>query len=350
MNQLTFVGAQRETALRMSKELGGLAEISFRGLDDPLEHLPGASMILDIDLSKDEIIPHIKQWLAKRPRPAKVICAVDRSSYLEYARACALGATDIVPRPIRAPDVISVLEGGSRRGPMGAPMTFESQAITAANAAFDGIFSAAARGEPIDLAQITAGADTLLCAVEHDGLAGWIEAVRAHHSATYQHCLLVTGLAVGFGQSIGVSRADQQRLSRAALLHDLGKAQIPLAILEKPAALNAQECAIMREHPELGFAALQTVDGLPPEILDIVLHHHEYLDGSGYPHRLLKHEISDLARMITIVDVFGALIERRAYKCPLPAAQAYKTLRDMGGKLDQDLVRAFESVAGHARP
>jgi len=87
------------------------------------------------------------------------------------------------------------------------------------------------------------------------------------------------------------------------------------------------------------------VPGLPTDMLDMVVHHHEYLDGSGYPHGLHASEISDLVRMITIADVFGALIERRSYKPPMSGSAAYQTLVDMGPKLDQDLVRAFQPVA-----
>ena len=76
-----------------------------------------------------------------------------------------------------------------------------------------------------------------------------------------------------------------------------------------------------------------------------MVHHHEYLDGSGYPHGLSANEISDLVRIITIADVFGALIERRSYKPPLTGEAAYDALTRMGPKLDKDLVRAFRSVA-----
>ena len=85
--------------------------------------------------------------------------------------------------------------------------------------------------------------------------------------------------------------------------------------------------------------------GLAPEMLDMVVHHHEYLDGSGYPHGLGASEIPDLVRMITIADVFGALIEWRSYKPPMSGEAAYRMLLDMGPKLDADLVREFEAVA-----
>jgi HD-GYP domain-containing protein (c-di-GMP phosphodiesterase class II) len=84
---------------------------------------------------------------------------------------------------------------------------------------------------------------------------------------------------------------------------------------------------------------------MSPEILDGVRHHHEYLDGSGYPDGLTASEISDLVRLLTISDIFAALVERRPYRSPMSRQQAYKVLCDMGGKLEGPLVKAFQSVA-----
>jgi putative nucleotidyltransferase with HDIG domain len=217
--------------------------------------------------------------------------------------------------------------------------------VAAAVDTLQNVFSSARFGEHLNTAALDSANQSIVGHVEAQGLDAWIETVRTHHSATYQHSLLVTGLAVAFGQHIGASRADRQRLSCAGMLHDIGKARIPIAILEKPGRLEEHETDIMKKHPEYGFKALEGVDGLQDEMRDIVIHHHEYLDGSGYPHGLRAHEIADLVRMVTIADIFGALIERRSYKPPLPGSQAYQILLDMGPKLDQDLVRAFRGVA-----
>jgi putative nucleotidyltransferase with HDIG domain len=155
---------------------------------------------------------------------------------------------------------------------------------------------------------------------------------------------------VAFGQHIGLSSKDQQRLSTAGMLHDVGKARIPISILEKPGPLDPNEMTIMRKHPEFGVEAVLPQSGLSPEMIDMILHHHEYLDGSGYPHGLSGSEISDLVRIMTISDVFGALIERRSYKPPLPSERAYQILVDMGAKLDNDLVRVFNFIAALDRP
>jgi HD-GYP domain-containing protein (c-di-GMP phosphodiesterase class II) len=125
------------------------------------------------------------------------------------------------------------------------------------------------------------------------------------------------------------------------MLHDIGKARIPVSILEKVMPLSAREVTTLSKHPEYGLEALKNAPELNTELLDIVIHHHEYLDGSGYPHRLCGREISDPVRIVTICDVFGALLERRAYREPLDPEIAYRMLLDMGTKLDKDLVREF---------
>jgi HD-GYP domain-containing protein (c-di-GMP phosphodiesterase class II) len=122
--------------------------------------------------------------------------------------------------------------------------------------------------------------------------------------------------------------------------------RVPDWFSKSPARLD-DEMAVMKKHAQYGFDALATVPDLPAEMPDMVVHHHKYLDGSGYPHGLKSAEISDLVRMITIADVFGALIQRRSCKRPLSGSTAYQILVDMGAKLDGDLVRAFMPVDLH---
>ena len=90
---------------------------------------------------------------------------------------------------------------------------------------------------------------------------------------------------------------------------------------------------------------MKDTSGVSPEILDGVRHHHEYLDGSGYPDALTAPEISDLVRLLTISDIFAALIESRPYSPPISRQDAYKILCGMDGKLERPLVQAFRNVA-----
>ena len=184
-----------------------------------------------------------------------------------------------------------------------------------------------------------------MAAIAEGGIRQWLEVVWTYDEATYQHCLLVTGLAAEFAASLQFTRNDQKHVTRAALLHDLGKAKIPLAILNKSGALTSEEVAIMRTHARIGYELLRGQGDYEPELLEVVLRHHELLDGSGYPDGLAGPQINDLVRLVTICDVYAALIERRSYRQAMEPASAFKILQEMEGKLEGALVRAFAQVA-----
>jgi putative nucleotidyltransferase with HDIG domain len=347
MYHLTVVAASHANADALRKQLNGVLDVDCLPLSETLRVDPRAATVVDIDLTDESSLLKLKCWLSRKPANAKAIFLIDKASHLQEARACALGATDILHRPLEGRQLLAKLWGdvASLSADPGNAAIRKAPAVCAAIDTLQNIFSSACFGEPLDAPSINSAGDAVVRHVETQGLMAWIDTVRTHHSATYQHCLLVTGLAVAFGQHIRVSRVDRQRLSFAGMLHDIGKARIPLAILEKPSRLSDDEMELMKKHPQFGFDALQTAPGLPAEMLDMVVHHHEYLDGSGYPHGLSAREISDLVRMITIADIFGALIERRPYRPPMSESAAYNILLDMGPKLDKDLVRAFRPVA-----
>ena len=109
--------------------------------------------------------------------------------------------------------------------------------------------------------------------------------------------------------------------------------------------MRPQERAIIETHPALGYDALKDNKNISSEVLDAVRHHHEYLDGSGYPDALCAENISDVVRILTISDIFSALIEDRRYKPSMPREQAYDILCGMQGKLEKPLVASFRQVA-----
>lgn len=174
----------------------------------------------------------------------------------------------------------------------------------------------------------------------------WIDLIQNYHDGTAQHCSLVSGYTLAFARALGFGEMQTGRLFDAAFFHDVGKAKIPLEILDKPGRLETEEWEIMRRHVLHSYDILSRDEHTRGEIARVARDHHEYLDGSGYPNGLRGNEIDDITRIITICDIFAALTEKRAYKAPKPLDEAYAILVSMlGTKLDPDLVRLFERVA-----
>jgi putative nucleotidyltransferase with HDIG domain len=207
------------------------------------------------------------------------------------------------------------------------------------------IFEKLPAGTPLSFSDVMQAESQILKAIKRSSLREWLAAVGRHHDNTYRHCLFVTGFAVAFAQHLGMREEDQRRLTRAALLHDVGKAFIPVAILDKPGKLSDEEMSEMRKHPRLGFDALTAQGSFPREMLDVVLHHHELVDGTGYPVSLQGDQISDIVRLLTIVDIHTALVEKRSYRLPFTNAKAFAIMEQMGDKLDQQLLQVFRPVA-----
>lgn len=347
MNLLSVIGGSPECKEFLRNSLSEVFESKFVEFSDIGQSTPGLCTLVDIDLSNVRHVPYLKKWLERKPDGAKVVFIIDKTSRAQAERAFAIGASDIVYRPLQSADLLAKLLGNVVSLSDGHPNKAirNSPEAVAAVGGLRKIFSSANGGGPLDYASVHSAGEPLVDQIQSKGLAAWINTIRTHHSQTYQHCLLVTGLLVAFGQQLEVSRSDRIRLSVAGMLHDIGKARVPVAILEKRGPLNQEEAAILRQHPQFGLEALKETPGVAPEMLEVVIHHHEYLDGTGYPHGLKANEISDLVRMVTIADVFAAMIEWRSYRTPMSCAAAYKVLLDMGPKLDQPLVRQFQAVA-----
>ncbi|MBS1167513.1 MAG: hypothetical protein H6R00_3538 [Proteobacteria bacterium] len=173
----------------------------------------------------------------------------------------------------------------------------------------------------------------------------WIELIQNYHDGTAQHCSLVSGYTLAFARVLGAGEVQTGRLFDAAFFHDVGKAMIPLEILDKPGRLEPAEWKIMQGHVIHSYDILSRDEHTSGEIARVARDHHEYLDGSGYPNGIAARGIDDITRIITICDIFAALTEKRAYKPPKPFDEAYSILKSMAGtKLDPDLVRVFEKV------
>jgi len=308
--------------------------------------------VADIDLLQPAQLRGLRALIAEAPQlPRLFLMRSMGERSLSTARS--LGASLCLPFDTAADTVAEAMRvhltnpfPGMVRVPAperGRPLVI-AKAADEAGAVLAGLLDSARQTGTVDPRLVDHGLDPILGAVGEAGLGAWLDTVRAYDDATYQHCLLVAGLAATFAIDLGFSQRDREHVVRAALVHDVGKARIPLAILNKAGPLDTAERTTMRTHAALGHAILVEAGGFDAAILAVVRHHHELLDGSGYPDKLVGDAIPDIVRMITVCDIYAALAERRPYRAPMPAPEAFRILRGMEGKLDMALVRSFEQA------
>ena len=300
-------------------------------------------VLIDVDLRDISKVKLIKDNLPRRTASQCRIIAIERGSHLSHVQANGLGASDVLKRPLDPRELAEHLRryaaGGKADGDLSAT------SVSSAAIALDGLFSALTCGAQLDLASVEQASDQIMDVVCDVGLGKWLGAVRRYHEGTFQHCLIVTGVLTAFGHKTGMRRADILTLTIGGLLHDIGKVRVPIDILDKPGKLTEEEFALMKQHPVIGYEYLRTQKVITSDTLTAVRHHHEYLDGSGYPDGLPAQKIGDLTRITTVCDIYGAMMERRAYKSPASPETALDTLTNMArdGKVEYDLVRALRS-------
>lgn len=162
---------------------------------------------------------------------------------------------------------------------------------------------------------------------------------------TERHTRAVALRAVQAGEELGLAPGRLRELAIGALVHDVGKLSVPDAILKKPASLDDDEFAVIRRHPEWGRALIEELGGFSSLVSQLVLDHHERLDGSGYPRGLTAQELGLETRVLAVCDVFDALISRRVYREAWSEADALALLqRESGTAFDPRCVEALERV------
>jgi putative nucleotidyltransferase with HDIG domain len=314
--------------------------------DDPADHFAG--IVVDINLRSPESVQRVRNKLrAEAYRSIPRLFVLADALHHGSMQAWALGATDTISRPFDAEGILQRIRSAfpdTQRFDASASGKALNRGVEAAHAVMVKIFEKLPAGVPLTFADVMAAENKIIKAIKQTSLREWLTTIGRHHTDSYRHCLFVTGFAAGFAQHLGMREDDQRRLVRAALLHDVGKAFIPAAILDKPGTLTDEELTVIRRHPRLGYDTLAAEGSFPPEMLDVVLHHHELLDGSGYPNGLRGNQISDIVRLTTIVDIYAALVEKRAYREPFTHAKAFAIMEQMGDKLDRHLLKAFRPV------
>ena len=204
-------------------------------------------------------------------------------------------------------------------------------------------FASVGRGD-LDAADLEELTDDLLDIV-NDAPAAFFQLTRlqlADH-ATYQHSIAVSGLMMKLASLFELEDETIRQLGVAGLLHDIGKLTIPAAILNKAGPLSEVERQLVRTHPERGFRILRRQGSFSQLVLDVTRHHHELLDGSGYPNGLTDREIVLPVRIATVCDVLDALTSVRAYKRAWETSEALRWLFERPHHFDARLTLKLAS-------
>ena len=168
----------------------------------------------------------------------------------------------------------------------------------------------------------------------------WGQSIESSDSYTFGHCERVAEFAVAVAGALGLDEHERTTIRVGAYLHDLGKVRVPHEILNKPGSLTREEFDVMKMHPVWGLELLATVE-FPWDIKPIIRWHHEKVNGTGYPDRLVGNEIPLAAQIIGIVDVFDALTTTRAYRPAMTPERAFEEIRTMRAAWRDDIFDAF---------
>lgn len=172
-----------------------------------------------------------------------------------------------------------------------------------------------------------------------------VRTLEAKDRYTLGHADRVGRYAVTLGRALGCNAFELDSLRKAGMLHDIGKIGIPDAILQKAGPLDDAEWEIMRKHPTIGCEICQRLKSLEG-ILPMIRHHHECLDGTGYPDGLKGAQVPKLVRIVNVVDIYDALTSRRSYKDAYPVQKAFRTMWEEveRGWWDGDVLKVWEEL------
>lgn len=210
------------------------------------------------------------------------------------------------------------------------------------------MFQDARMGQAVPTAAAGALVDEIAASVlRNPGALISLARLKSADDYTYMHSVAVCALMVALARQLGMDEVQTRDAGLAGLMHDLGKAMMPIEVLNKPGKLTAAEFRVIQGHPEEGHRLLQEGGKASAAVLDVCLHHHEKADGSGYPHGLQDRQISLLAKMGAVCDVYDAISSDRPYKTGWCPAESIRRMTEWcDGHFDRRVFQAFVKGIG----
>jgi len=232
--------------------------------------------------------------------------------------------------------------------PIETELPHAQKALDNAIAMLDRIYDDVSSGRELSAEHVESAVRPLVASVLRNADAFfWVEGLRDHDSYSYSHAIGCSALAAAFGRHMGFAEETIISLAAGGLLMDVGKARVPRELLDRPGPLTPQEMEQVRSHVLEGVDILANSRIVEPDVLDIVRHHHEHHDGSGYPQRLLGSCIPLPGRMLGIVDAYDAMVSPRPYRAAVSRHSALRQIYAERDRLFQaELVEQFQVCMG----
>jgi len=232
--------------------------------------------------------------------------------------------------------------------PMDAEMAQASNIVAESKKAVVSMFNEARMGKAIEADSVMPLVEEISSSVARNpGALISIARLKTADDYTYMHSVAVCGLMIALARQLDLDETQIREAGMAGLLHDVGKMAIPLEVLNKPGKLTDEEFTLIKGHPAAGHEMLASGRGVSEISLDVCLHHHEKIDGTGYPHKLAGDQISLFARMGAICDIYDAVTSERPYKKGWdPAEAVHKMATWSKGHFDERIFQAFVKSVG----
>lgn len=214
--------------------------------------------------------------------------------------------------------------------------------------AVNSMFTEARMGKAVETGKARELVEEISASVERNSAALIsLARLKTADDYTFMHSVAVCGLMIALGRELGLKESDVREAGVAGLMHDVGKMAIPLKILNKPGRLTEEEYETVKAHPESGHDMLVQSKDIGEVTLDVCLHHHERIDGRGYPHRLNGDQISLFAKMGAVCDVYDAITSNRPYKTGWDPAESLQKMAGWAkGDYEDHVFQAFVKSVG----